>query len=566
METILWMFVVVLALYLAFRMYRRLQLSLAKHPGLAGHARISRLAASLLPHFSVDEDRIFACDGANEAVADKRRDAFFRVAENLRSATSTSAKELDHLEAGVSDLLFTNTYRVPFHFARWVKEHMPSSNFVASSAGVELTDPNGNQSFDLTGSYGVNVFGYDFYKSCMRDAMARVDALGPVLGPYHPCIAENVARLQKISGLDEVSFHMSGTEAVMQAVRLARYHTKRPKLVTFCGAYHGWWDGVQPGVGNPRVVNDVLMLRDVDERTLRVLRTRNDIACLLINPLQIMHPNQNAPGDSMLISNGRRAAVDRDAYTSWLQKLRRVCDQKGIVMIMDEVFVGFRLAVGGAQEYFDVQADMVTYGKTLGGGLPVGVVCGRSDLMRRFNPDRPADICFARGTFNSHPLVMAAMNEFLRRLDDETLREQYTTLDATWNRRADELNQRLHDSGVPVTLVNLCSVWTVLYDVPGRYHWMFQFYLREQGLALSWVGSGRFIFSHNYDDETFSEVADRIVAAGVAMQNDGWWLSEGTLSNWNIRVQMAKEFWRSLGERSTDRTDGATVSPFESSA
>ena len=76
------------------------------------------------------------------------------------------------------------------------------------------------------------------------------------------------------------------------------------------------------------------------------------------------------------------------------------------MLIFDEVFVGFRLARGGAQEYFGVRADLVTYGKTLGGGLPVGVVCGRRDLMKRFRDDRPADICFARGTFNSHPYVM----------------------------------------------------------------------------------------------------------------------------------------------------------------
>ena len=80
------------------------------------------------------------------------------------------------------------------------------------------------------------------------------------------------------------------------------------------------------------------------------------------------------------------------------------------------MFVGFRLAAGGAQEYFGVRADMVTYGKSLAGGLPVGVVCGRKELMRRFRDDRPADICFARGTFNSHPYVMTAMDEFLSRL------------------------------------------------------------------------------------------------------------------------------------------------------
>jgi len=219
-----------------------------------------------------------------------------------------------------------------------------------------------------------------------------------------------VARLKAISGLDEVSFHMSGTEAVMQAVRLARYHTGKRHLVRFTGAYHGWWEDVQPGPGNPLPPRETYTLKDMDTDTLRVLRTRNNIACVLVNPLQALHPNRNAPGDSTLVDGSRSAGFDRAAYTAWLQQLRQVCTERGIVLIFDEVFVGFRLAPGGAQEYFGVRADMVTYGKTLGGGLPVGVVCGKKDLMRRFRPERPADICFARGTFNAHPYVMGAMD------------------------------------------------------------------------------------------------------------------------------------------------------------
>jgi glutamate-1-semialdehyde 2,1-aminomutase len=99
-------------------------------------------------------------------------------------------------------------------------------------------------------------------------------------------VVDNVKRLKEISGLDEVSFHMSGTEAVMQAVRLARYHTRRAKLVRFCGAYHGWWGDVQPGVGNPSPARDTFTLEDMDDRALAVLRRRRDIACVLVNPLQ----------------------------------------------------------------------------------------------------------------------------------------------------------------------------------------------------------------------------------------------------------------------------------------
>src|SRR4030095_11970715 len=104
-------------------------------------------------------------------------------------------------------------------------------------------------------------------------------------------IADSAGRLCGISGLDEVSFHMSGTEAVMQAVRLARYHTGRSHLVRFCGAYHGWWGEVHPGGGTPRPAPETYTLEDLDERSLRVLRRRRDIACVLVNPAQALHPN-----------------------------------------------------------------------------------------------------------------------------------------------------------------------------------------------------------------------------------------------------------------------------------
>jgi glutamate-1-semialdehyde 2,1-aminomutase len=334
---------------------------------------------------------------------------------------------------------------------------------------------------------------------------------------------------------------MSGTEAVMQAVRLARYHTGRSHVVRFCGAYHGWWDDVQAGVGNPRAPRHLYTLKDVDEASLRVLRTRRDIACVLVNPVQVMHLNAGAPGDASLVAGVRGWRIDVDAYRRWLQRLREVCWDRGIVFVLDEVFVGFRLAPGGAQEYFGVRADLVTYGKTLGGGLPVGVVCGTRRLMKRYRDDRPSDICFARGTFNSHPYVMAAMNEFLRRLDTPEVRASYAALDARWNARADDLNTRLEAAGVPVRVANLASIWTVCYSAPSRYNWMFQYYLRAEGLALSWVGSGRLIFSHAYSDADFDEVARRFVAAARAMADDGWWWHAPSASERSIRRQVARE-------------------------
>jgi glutamate-1-semialdehyde 2,1-aminomutase len=319
--------------------------------------------------------------------------------------------------------------------------------------------------------------------------------------------------------------------------------------VRFCGAYHGWWGDVQPGVGNPQTAHETYTLKDMDEAALRVLRNRRDIACVLVNPLQAMHPNKGAPGDSALIDSGRRAEYNRAAYTEWLRKLRAACTERNIVLIFDEVFVGFRLAPGGAQEYFGVRADMVTYGKTLGGGFPVGVVCGRRDLMKRFREDRPADICFARGTFNSHPYVMGAMYEFLQRLATPEVQAKYVGLEERWNGRAQRLNERLKAAGLPVQVSNLSSIWTVSYLQPSRYNWMFQYYLRAQGLALSWVGTGRFIFTIDYTDADFETVAARILAAAAKMSAEGWWWGAATLTNKAIRRRVLKEMLRARWHR-----------------
>ena len=395
------------------KLQARLALSRAKHRSLTGHSKMSKMVARLVPHYEFDIDGFFRSDGAPAEIAMQRQDAFFRLACLYEERYAKGRQMTAEAAARISDLQFTESYRVPFQYSRLVRENLGTGAFMQSSAGVTVTDVDGNVFYDLTGSYGVNIFGNDFYKECITEAEKRAHALGPVLGPYHPVITDNVQRLCEISGLDEVSFHMSGTEAVMQAVRLARYHTRRSHLVRFAGAYHGWWGDVQPGVGNPVSPHETYTLADMSERTLHVLRTRKDIACVLVNPLQALHPNANAPGDSALVDSSRKGAFDRAAYAEWLKKLREVCTERGIVLIFDEVFVGFRLAAGGAQEYFGVRADMVTYGKSLAGGLPVGVVCGRKELMRRFRDDRPADVCFARGTFNSHPYVMTAMDEFL---------------------------------------------------------------------------------------------------------------------------------------------------------
>jgi glutamate-1-semialdehyde 2,1-aminomutase len=538
---ILYLLAALALIFVLRKLQLRLQLSMAKHRSLTGHARMSRRLASLVPFYEYGEDHFFRVDDAPAEVAATRREGFLRLAATFAERFAVTAARTAELAESISDLQFTSRYRVPFQFSRFVRRHFKTGTLLVSSAGPTVTDLDGNRFFDLTGSYGTNLFGYDFYKECIRRGSERVQDLGPVLGAYHPVIAYNVRRLREISGLDEVSFHMSGTEAVMQAVRLAQYHTRRRRIVRFSGAYHGWWGDVQPGAGNPVPARDTLTLKEMGAGTLRVLRARRDVACVLVNPLQALHPNAAAPGDSALVDSGRGAHFDRAAYTKWLQELRAVCTERGIALIFDEVFVGFRLAPGGAQEYFGVRADMVTYGKTLGGGLPVGALCGRKDLMKRFREDRPADICFARGTFNSHPYVMGAMCEFLERIDTEEIRALYQGGDEIWNRRVQLLNERLRAENLPVQVANLNSIWTVSYLRPSRYNWMFQYYLRAAGLALSWVGTGRLIFSLDYTEADFAAVAERFVAAARAMSQDAWWWSRDGLTNKSIRRQLLRE-------------------------
>jgi glutamate-1-semialdehyde 2,1-aminomutase len=150
---------------------------------------------------------------------------------------------------------------------------------------------------------------------------------------------------------------------------------------------------------------------------------------------------------------------------------------------------------------------------------------------------------------------MAAMHEFLRHLDMAEVRALYSDLDAVWNRRAQRLNQRLRDEELPVQVANLSSIWTVCYTQPSRYNWMLQYYLRAEGLALSWVGTGRLIFSLNYSDADFDAVADRFVTAAKTMREDGWWWCDGAATNKSIRRRLLREI---IAHRFSSSGGGAT--------
>lgn len=510
----------------------------------------SRLLSRIVGQRAYTLEQMPAADGAAPAWVGRRSRGLHALADRLANQSVLSSQWTDALQHKLSDLRFTDVSRVPYPFAPAMRERFNVGSVVVASSGPRLQSLDGAWTLDVSGSYGVNVAGYDRYKTWIELGWERVRDLGTVLGPLHPVVSDNISMLRSVSGMDEVSFHMSGTEAVMAAARLVRFNTRRRLIVCFAGAYHGWWDGVQPGLGSERSIEDCLTLKDMHPASLRAIRLRaRDIAAVFVNPVQSFHPNTPPPNDAVMIESGARSANDGGSgYREWLRQLRAVCTEAGVPLVFDEVYTGFRLAPGGAQEYFGVKADMVIYGKTLGGGLPVGVVCGQSALMRRFDPERPMRMAYVVGTFSAHPAVMGAMHAFLQWATDPQTADLYRSANQRCSAWIESTNDALAEARLPLRLAGLGTIWTVLYTEPSRFNWLFQYYMRAEGITLSWVGTGRCLCSFDMADSDYRELQGKVLDAARAAQCDGWWLTEHEFPGraWQIRRHLALDLLRSI--------------------
>jgi len=495
------------------------------------------LVVDLLPRFAIKRVNFFNADGATPEVAKRRQDAL----EALQRGWQIKYKQcLDfgtQLKTLISDVRFTSGRCFP-PFNGVVNEYLDPSMALASTDGPNVIDIDGNSALDISGSYGVNVCGYEAYKGFITEGWANAKDKGLYLGSLDKTTLENIQAIKKISMMDEVSFHMSGTEAVMAAVRCARFNKRRSLVVTFGGAYHGWWDGMQPTAGNERTPTDVLQLKDMNPLSLAVIAARSsEIAAVLVNPLQCFHLNSSPPSDLVLSSNNRKVGPT-DGYKEWLHKLRKTCTDAGVLLIFDEVYTGFRVAPGGAQEAYDVKADMVVYGKTLGGGLPVGVLCGSKSSMTRSDPKKAARVAYVIGTFAGHPAVMGSMNAFLKWHEQPSTKLAYVTMHSRIDTFIAKANASFKENGYPLKLANWFSVWSMMYTEPGRYHWMLQYYMREAGVALSWVGTGRCLFSLDWTEAHFETLLTRMLAACAEMKKGGWWESPKI----NVKMAVSQEF------------------------
>ncbi|MFM9967025.1 MAG: aminotransferase class III-fold pyridoxal phosphate-dependent enzyme [Burkholderiales bacterium] len=540
------------ALVLALLVYgRQLMARLMSLRAISPTPAISRFLSKWVGTRHYSEEGFLSADGAPEAVQKTRAVAMQRLAQTMRERCPKSEAWGMQVRDGLSDLRFADANRVPFPFAKVMREKFNLCSVAVASEGPYIVDMDGNRNLDIGGSYGVNVAGYDRYKTWLDRGWAKVRDLGPVLGPLHPIAAENISMLKEISGLEEVSFHQSGTEAVMAAVRLARFNTEREKIVCFSGAYHGWWDGVQPGLGSERFIDDCLTLKEMNPASLDAIRRHaHQLAGVLVNPVQSFHPNSPPPNDAVMMTSGiRKTRADvTSSYSAWLAELRAVCDECRIPLIFDEVFTGFRLAPGGAQEYFGVKADMVLYGKTVAAGVPIGVVCAKRGLMRRFDPEHPMRIAYVVGTFSAYPLAMGAMNEFLHWVRTPEAAAEYQLANQRCAAWAKTTNEEFAAAALPVRVGHLGTIWTVLYSQPGRYNWLLQYYLRLEGINMSWVGTGRCLTSLDYTEADYDALRVKLREATAKMKNDKWWLSETEQPerDRDIRRGLTREFLGSL--------------------
>lgn len=325
--------------------------------------------------------------------------------------------------------------------------------FVQRADGPYLFDVDGNRYIDYVGSWGPMIVGHNH--ASVRQAVKR--AIGDGLSFGAPCeaevtMAERLATL--IPSCEMVRMVNSGTEATLSAIRLARGATGRPCIVKFEGCYHGHGDsflvkagsgaltlGVPTSPGVPKALADLtltLPYNDFDAATALFEQVGADIAGLIIEP----------------VVGNANCLPPREGY---LQHLRELCTRHGALLIFDEVMTGFRVALGGAQARYGVTPDLSTFGKIIGGGMPVGAYGGRRDLMERIAPAGPI---YQAGTLSGNPVAMAAG---LAMLDLVSAPGFHDALEASTHALCDGLEAAARDAGVPFTTTRVGGMFGLFF-------------------------------------------------------------------------------------------------------
>jgi amino acid adenylation domain-containing protein len=392
------------------------------------------------------------------------------------------------------------------------------------SSGSRVWDVDGNEYIDLTMGFGVNLFGHDapFIKQALKEQIER----GIQLGPQSDLAGPVAQLINELTGMERVAFCNSGTEAVMTALRLARTATGRAKVALFAGSYHGLYDGtlarpqatdedlrsipMSPGI-TAGAVEDVLVLDYDSPRSLEILRANvSQLAAVLVEPVQSRRPDLHPK--------------------AFLQQLRELTHEVGAALIFDEVITGFRIHPGGAQAWFGIQADLATYGKIVGGGMPIGIVAGRAVYMDGIDGGMwsyedhsypSATTTFFAGTFCKHPLAMAAAQAVLTHLKAEGADLQKRLNERT-ARLAERLNGYFVQNDVPLRVVYFGSLFRFAFT--GNMDLLF-YHLMEKGIYI-WEGRNCFLSTAHTDEDIESVI--RAVEESVEEMRAGGFMPESS--------------------------------------
>ncbi|MFZ4715615.1 MAG: aminotransferase class III-fold pyridoxal phosphate-dependent enzyme [Bacteriovoracaceae bacterium] len=505
---------------------------------------MAKFLLSKIKKIEADPNTLMSLDQADETLCYKRLNKLKNLAESPRYQQSRVISE--GAAQNYSDAQLSKKVGIPFLFANLAKS-FPPTPVLSKATDFYVYDVDGNEYIDFSNSLSNNYFGYLNQHQELKQAIESVDT-GAIMANYSSQTHELTEKLKSFSKKDLVSLHMSGTEAVMQACSLARYNTGKEKIVTFTGSYHGWWDGVQAGVGSTRKNTDSIMLEQETPRTLRVLNSRNDIAAVLVNPLHFLFPNITPPLDSATFGKRITPPITETRfkeYQSWLLELQAMCEKKNIALIFDEVYMGHRLGWGGAQEYFKVKADIAVYGKSFGCGLPIGIVCAEEKFGKRIHDQFPFKFLMARGTFQGNPYVVAAALKAIHYLETQTSVEKFQAQQSLYKEIAQKWNQAFKENSIPLSVSHFESIFTFNFLENSLYNWLLAYFLRDAGIYVSTIpGLARVALPLNFNHEIADQSLERIVQAAQQMKVSGFWGLNNVVQKRTIVRLCVKSFLR----------------------
>lgn len=323
--------------------------------------------------------------------------------------------------------------------------------FLDRGLGSHVWDVDGKEYIDLIGSWGPLILGH--CNEAVERAVSEAIRKGLSFGAPTAVEVEMAQLVCEMTGTQMVRMVNSGTEAVMSALRLARGATGRSKIIKFAGCYHGHTDAMLVKAGSGALTGGAPDSAGVPAEIAGDTLTANYNDLSSVEALLKANPGQVAAVIVEPVAANMGVVPPQPGF---LQGLRRLCDESGALLVFDEVITGFRLAPGGAQEYYDVRADLVTYGKIIGGGMPVGAYGGIRKLMEQVAPLGPV---YQAGTLSGNPVAMAAGLAQLRIL--KSTPEIYTNLE----RRGAMLEKGLREAlaGIPVHVNRVGSLLTVFF-------------------------------------------------------------------------------------------------------